>query len=120
MKKIYHLSGCTTCKRIIKQVNTNNEFTLQDIKTEPLTAEQLEAMHQVTGSYESLFSRKSMKYRAMGLHEQKLSEKDYRRLILEEYTFLKRPVIVIDEEIFVGNDSKTIEAAKKANEQSGF
>ncbi|MEO0042757.1 MAG: hypothetical protein RL329_2205 [Bacteroidota bacterium] len=116
MKKIYHLSSCTTCKRIIKQVNTHNEFTLHDIKTEPLTAAQLEAMHQVTGSYESLFSRKSMKYRAMGLHEQKLSENDYQRLILEEYTFLKRPVIVVEEAIFVGNDAKTIEAAKKAND----
>jgi arsenate reductase (glutaredoxin) len=115
MKKIYHLSNCTTCKRIIKQVDTNNEFTLQDIKSERLTAEQLDAMHQLTGSYESLFSRKSMKYRAMGLQEQKLSEKDYQRLILEEYTFLKRPVIVIEEEIFVGNDAKTIEAAKKSN-----
>ena len=48
----------------------------------------------------------------MGLDKQTLQEADYRRLILEEYTFLKRPVIVIDEEVFVGSTKKNIEAAK--------
>jgi arsenate reductase len=48
------------------------------------------------------------------LNEKKLSEEDFKKYILEEYTFLKRPVIMIDEKIFVGNAKKTIEEIKKA------
>jgi arsenate reductase len=43
-----------------------------------------------------------------------LGEKDYRKYILEEYTFLKRPVIIHGNEIFAGSEKKTLEALKKA------
>lgn len=112
MKKIYHLASCSTCARIIKELNNGEGFELQNIKEDKMTAAQLEAMAEKTGSYESLFSRRAMKYRGMGLHEKTLSEQDYKKLILEEYTFLKRPVIWIDDEIFVGNSKKVVAAAK--------
>lgn len=85
-------------------------FTLQDIKVEAITPDQIDEMKQLAGSYEALFSRKAMKYRAMGLHEQELGESDYRGLILQEYTFLKRPVFIVGDTIFVGNSKKVIEA----------
>lgn len=111
MKKIYHLSTCSTCQRILKTLKPGKEVVLQDIKTEKITPAQLDEMKKLAGSYEALFSRVAMKYRSMGLNEQQLTEKDYRKYILEEYTFLKRPVIVIDDKIFIGNSKKTIEAA---------
>ncbi|WP_295126365.1 arsenate reductase family protein [uncultured Chitinophaga sp.] len=115
MKKIYHLSACSTCKRILDEVGAVEKgVKLQDIKTEPITPEQIDEMKALAGSYEALFSRRSMKYRPMGLHEKTLSEKDYRNLILEEYTFLKRPVAIIGKQIFVGNDKKTVEGLKAA------
>ena len=70
-------------------------------------------MKEKVGSYEALFSRRAMKYRSMGLNEKELSEDDYRNLILEEYTFLKRPVVVIDDEVFVGSAKKAVEGAKQ-------
>lgn len=110
MKKIYHLSTCSTCKRILEEVKAKeNGFVLQDIKTEKITPAQLEEMHKLAGSYEALFSRRSMKYRPMGLHEKQLTEKDYHDLILEEYSFLKRPVVIVGKQIFVGSDKKTVE-----------
>lgn len=112
MRKIYHLASCSTCQKIIKELNKGDGFEMQNIKEEKITAGQLDAMAKKTGSYESLFSRRAMKYRAMGLQNKELTETDYRRLILEEYTFLKRPVILIDDEIFVGNAKKVVEAAK--------
>ncbi len=112
MRKIYHLASCSTCARIIKELNNGEGFELQNIKEEKMTSAQLEAMADKTGSYESLFSRRAMKYRGMGLHEKTLGEKDYKKLILQEYTFLKRPVIWIDDEIFVGNSKKVVAAAK--------
>ncbi len=94
--------------RILKQIPLES-FVLQEIKTEPLTVDQLDEMKDLSGSYESLFSRRAKKYKEMGLKDQNLSEKDYKQLILDHYTFLKRPVIIIDNFISVGSSKKTIE-----------
>jgi len=114
MKKIYHLKTCSTCQRILKEVNAKGDFELQDIKTEAISEAQLEEMKKRAGSYEALFSRKAMKYRALGLHEKQLAEADYKKLILEEYTFLKRPVMLIDQAIFIGNSKKVVAEALSA------
>lgn len=111
---IYHLGNCSTCKRILSQIPNIERFNLQEIKTEPITSKQLEALKELAGSYEALFSRVAMKYRSMGLNEKTLGEEDYRKYILEEYTFLKRPVIVIGKEIFVGSAPKTVKAMLEA------
>ncbi len=114
MKKIYHLGTCSTCVRIIKELNPSSEVILQDIKTEPMTESQVDEMAKMAGSYEALFSRRAMKYKSMGLKDKSLSEQDYKQLILEEYTFLKRPVIIVGDKIFVGNGKKEVEGAKAA------
>lgn len=85
---------------------------MQDIKTEKITPAQLDEMKEKTGSYESLFSRRAMKYKEMGLKDKPLTEKDYRQLILDEYTFLKRPVVFVNDKVFVGSEKKTVEALK--------
>lgn len=115
MKKIYYLSTCDTCARIIDTLGLKKKgFTFQDIKTEKITAEQLDEMKQLAGSYEALFSRVALKYRALGLNNMQLTEADYKKYILQEYTFLKRPVILVDGQIFVGNSKNNIAAAAKA------
>jgi len=114
MNKIYHLATCSTCQRILKDIPNLKRFDLQDIKTEAITAKQLDEMKKLAGSYEALFSKIAMKYRSMGLNEMELSEKDYRKYILEEYTFLKRPVMIIGNEIFIGNSKKVVTAAIEA------
>ena len=93
MKKIYHLATCTTNQRILRELKPGSDVILQDIKTEPITAKQIDEMKKLAGSYEALFSRVAMKYRSMGLNQMKLEEKDYRNYILQEYTFLKRPIV---------------------------
>ncbi|HET6225216.1 MAG TPA: ArsC/Spx/MgsR family protein [Bacteroidia bacterium] len=114
MKKIYYLSSCSTCARIINELELKKKgFQFQDIKTDKITAEQLEEMKKKAGSYEALFSRVAMKYRALGLDKKELTEQDYKKHILEEYTFLKRPVLLIGNKITIGNSKKTIAEAKK-------
>jgi len=117
MKKVYHLSTCSTCQRILKELK-GNKFQLQDIKTETITKQQIEEMYKHTSSYEALFSKRAMKYKSMGLKDENLQEEDFKNLILEEYTFLKRPVFIVADKIFIGNSKKTIEALKNtlANE----
>ena len=116
MKKFYHLGTCTTCQAIIQETGVDKAgFVMQDIKTEKITPAQLEQMKKMSGSYESLFSRRALKYKEWGLKDKKLTEDDYKNYILEEYTFLKRPVAILNDRIFVGNDKKTVAALKEAS-----
>ncbi len=114
MKKIYFLSTCDTCKRILDELNPSSDVVLQDIKTEPITLAQIEEMKSLSGSYESLFSKRARLYKERDLKNKKLKEEDYKDLILEHYTFLKRPVIIYNNQIFVGNSKKVVEAANTA------
>jgi len=111
MKKIYYLKTCSTCQRIIKELGGLEDFEHQNIKETAMTEAQVDQMKDMAGSYEALFSRRSMKYRAWDLHEKELTEADYKKYILEEYTFLKRPVLIIGNHIFVGNSKKVVAAA---------
>lgn len=111
MRKIYHLKTCSTCQRILKSLPNLESFQLQDIKTEPMTVKQVEEMQKMAGSYEALFSKRATLYKEMGLKDEKLTEADFKRYILEHYTFLSRPVIIADDKIFVGNSPKVVNTA---------
>ena len=91
-----------------------DDVQLKDIKTTPLSAEELDEMRGLAGSYEALFSKRARLYKERGLKNQNLSEDDFRRLILEHYTFLKRPVMLFKGEIFIGNSPKVVSAARKS------
>jgi len=113
MNKIYYLSTCDTCKRIISELGLKEKgFVFQDIKTEKITTAQLEEMKKSAGSYEALFSRIARKYKELDLGSKGLTEADYKNYILEEYTFLKRPVIFTGNKVFVGNTKAVIAEAK--------
>lgn len=117
MKKIYHLGNCTTCQAIIADTHIDEKgYEMQNIKIEKITPAQLDEMKKLAGSYEALFSRRAIKYKEMGLKNKALTEKDIRKLILDEYTFLKRPVVIKGKEIYIGSEKKNVEALKKALE----
>ena len=115
MKKIYFLSSCSTCIRIINELGIKNDesFLFQDIKSEKISEQQLDELVSRTGNYDALFSRKAIKYKELDLKNKTLNEMDYKKLILEEYTFLKRPVIVLNEKIFIGNSTLVIDQARQ-------
>lgn len=113
MKRIYHLKTCSTNQRILKELNTEG-FELINIKEQSIDADTLDWLAKKAGSYEALFSKKATKYKEQGLKDKNLSEEDYRKLILEEYTFLKRPFIINDEEVFIGNAKDEVERAKQS------
>ncbi|MCB9935768.1 MAG: hypothetical protein H6840_08760 [Planctomycetes bacterium] len=90
------------------------KLALRELKSAPLTGAELDALQRLAGSYEALFSRKSQQIKKLGLDVSKFAETDFRKYILEHYSFLKRPVIVIDGQVFIGNAKATVEAAKAA------
>lgn len=112
MKKVYYLKTCSTCIRILKELDLPTNFELQDIKTEPITVKQVEELQKLSGSYESLFSKRAKLYKEMDLKNANLTEADFKHYILDHYTFLSRPVIVVNETIFIGNSKKTVADAK--------
>ena len=114
MKKIYYLSTCDTCKRIMKELNLPSSFIKQDIKTQGLSEQDVEEMQNLAGSYEALFSKRAQLYKQRNLKDEDLIEDDFRDLILEHYTFLKRPVIINNDQIFIGNSKKVIEEANES------
>jgi arsenate reductase len=91
-----------------------SNFSFQDIEEQEITVKQLEELYQLSGSFETLFSKKAKLYKEMGLKDLDLNEKDFKHYILQHYTFLKRPVIIFNQQIFIGNSPKTVEAAKQA------
>jgi arsenate reductase len=111
MKRIYHLSTCSTCKRILNEINPDSTIELVDIKVNNIDAPTLDWIQSKVGSYEALFSKKAQKFRLQGLHEKQLTEADYRSLLLEEYTFLKRPFCINGENVTIGNTKDQVAKA---------
>lgn len=116
MKKIYYLSTCDTCKRILKELEPLQGVELQDIKKNPISEKELDFLKEKMDSYEKLFNKRSQLYKERNLKDQNLTEENYKTLILEHYTFLIRPVIVVDNQVFAGNSPKITAEAKFALE----
>ena len=108
MNKIYYLASCDTCRKIIKSLPKDANLIFHDIKQNPISTEELEEMHQLSGSYEALFSKKAQLYKSLDLKNKNLTETDYKKYILEHYTFLSRPVFIIENKIYIGNSQKNI------------
>ncbi|RZJ29125.1 MAG: arsenate reductase [Flavobacterium sp.] len=113
MDKMYYLASCDTCRKIIKMLPENN-LEMIDIRQNPLGEKEVDELKQVAGSYQALFSRKAQLYKSLGLKDQNLTEADYKKYLLEHYTFLSRPVFAIDGKIFIGNSKENVANAIEA------
>ncbi|WP_294303434.1 arsenate reductase family protein [uncultured Chryseobacterium sp.] len=108
MKKVFYLKTCDTCRKILAQFDLTG-WDIREIKKEPVTENELAEMYEKTNSYEALFSKKSTQIKQRGLDVKTLTENNFRDLLLDHYSFLKRPVFITDDRIFVGNDKKNVE-----------
>ncbi|WP_082632505.1 arsenate reductase family protein [Chryseobacterium sp. IHB B 17019] len=111
MKKVFYLNTCDTCRKILAQFRLTG-WELREIKKEPITKEELDEMYKRAKSYEALFSKKSTQIKLRELDLKALGEEDFKELLLDHYTFLKRPVFLTDNEIFIGSDKETISSLK--------
>lgn len=114
MNKIYYLASCDTCRKIIKTLPKDNDLVFHDIKQNPLTEQEIDKLYQLSGSYEALFSKKAVLYKTLGLKDKNLTEADYKKYLLEHYTFLSRPVFIINNEVFIGNTQQNMLKVMKA------
>jgi arsenate reductase len=105
---IYYLASCDTCRKIIKSLPNTDRLKFHDIRQNPITEQELDVLQQLSGSYEALFSKKAQLYKEKDLKSKVLTEADYKKYLLEHYTFLSRPVFIINDEIYIGNSQKNI------------
>ena len=110
--KIFHLSSCSTCQRILGELGDLEGVEIQNLKEKHISAKELDFAAKKEGGYEVLFNKRAMKYRSMGLNKMELTEKEWRKYILSEYTFIKRPLAIINDKVFAGNSKKVVEALK--------
>ena len=108
MKKVFYLKTCGTCLKILNQFDLT-DWEMREIKSQGITEGELAEMYAKTNSYEALFSRRSTQIKAQNIDVKALTEEDFKKLLLNHYSFLKRPVFLTDKEIFVGNDKKNVE-----------
>jgi arsenate reductase len=106
------LSTCNTCQRIISEVNTEG-FELQDTKKIPASEEDIEFLRKHADSYESLVNRRAQLWQKRDLKNKNLSENDFKNLLLEHYSFIKRPIFIDGEHVFIGNSKKVVSALKE-------
>ena len=111
---LFYLASCDTCRKIIKSLPKDLSLVYHDIKQNPITTAQLEEMKALAGSYEALFSKKAQLYKTMDLKNKSLTEADYKKYLLEHYTFLSRPVFIIEDQIYIGNTQQNILLVTKA------
>ena len=114
MTTIYYLKTCDPCRRILKALEPGPNTVLREIGATPISAVELDALYALSGSYEALLNKRSKLFAARGLNKKELTESEIRELLLEHYTFLKRPVVLTEKELFVGNSTQTVALAKKA------
>ena len=108
MNKIYYLASCDTCRKIIKSLPNSDKLTFIDIRQNPISESNLEEMYQLSGSYEAKKKKKAQLYKSLGLKDKNLTEVDFKKYLLEHYTFLSRRVFIIDGKIYIGNSPKNI------------
>ncbi len=113
IERMYWLPYCSTCTKAEKYLLDKGVTIRQtiNIKEESVSLETLQALAESLGSVEALFSKRAMKYRAWGLHEKQLSDADMLKYMHEEYTFIKRPVIIADNgKVLAGFSAKQYDA----------
>jgi len=112
MNKLYYLSTCSTCKKIINSWKLNKSFKLIDIKKNPINSKGLEAVYAISKNYEDIFNKRALLFREVKKETKNINENTYKELILKHYSFLKRPILIIGNKLFIGNTKEMVLKAK--------
>ena len=82
MNKLYYLSSCSTCKRIINQWSLTKAIDLIDVKKTPLDEKNLKELYKITNSYETLFNKRAQMLKKLNLNINLLDENDFKNYCL--------------------------------------
>jgi arsenate reductase (glutaredoxin) len=113
VKQVYWLPHCSTCQKAdehLKRLGVAVEG-YHDVKATPIGEAALDSLITGIGGADRLFSKRAMKYRSMGLDKQDLSAAEMTHHMLTEYTFIKRPALLLDDgRVLAGYSAKQYDA----------
>lgn len=94
--KLYWLPHCTTCQKAAEYLKTKGLelAATHDVKAHPLSRDEVARLAEMVGGPNALFSRRAIKYHTMNLGARQLSDDELLDLMTQEYTFIRRPVLV--------------------------
>jgi arsenate reductase len=100
----YGLPDCATCQKALRRLDYHRVINVKkrNIKEEPLLRAEVKRLTTMLGGAENLFSRRSIKYRELGLRDKTLSDAEMLDLMASDYTFLKRPILTAGGEAMAG------------------
>jgi arsenate reductase len=111
MKKFFYLCTCDTCKRMMKELILT-DFEIIDIKKTPISPSDLKTARKTVDSYQDLFNKRARKLKELKIDLSQLDDSKIETLILEEYSFLKRPLLLDGEKVLAGNSKSTFAEMK--------
>jgi arsenate reductase len=106
--KLFGLPHCSTCQKAVaylEEIGVEIE-NFHDVKENQLSKREVQKLVKFVGGAENLFSKRAMKYRSMGLNEMELSDTQLVDYMVEEYTFIRRPVLVYGKKALAGFSKK--------------
>jgi arsenate reductase len=114
---LYWLPNCSTCQKAARWLDRRSVkvTTFRDIKEEPLNRAEIETLVKMLGGPADLFSKRAIKYREMKLNEREVPPAEMLDLMTDEYTFLKRPIMVINGQATAGFFEKSFESFLERN-----
>lgn len=97
---------CTTCQRAKKWLEENGiNLNLRDIKSDPLTFDELKKFHELSGlDIKKFFNTSGLLYKSLNLKDklQNLSLDDKLKLLSSDGMLVKRPILVAGNSVLVG------------------
>jgi arsenate reductase-like glutaredoxin family protein len=100
--------------RILEKLNLPEDTKLQDVKHEPISQPQLNALYNVTHSYEQLINKRSRVLQALNKAGKTLDETVFKTLLETEHSCIKRPILQWENNFYLGNAKNTVVAMQQA------
>ena len=113
--KVYGIPNCDTTKKTLTWLKENEiTFTFHDYKQEGISKEKLEEWCKKSG-WDIIFNKRSTTWRELSKAEQKkiVDQATAIKIMMEHTSIIKRPIIEIEKDIFVGFNEKEIKRAIK-------
>ncbi len=101
---VYGIPNCDTTKKVLTLLKENKiAFTFHDYKQAGISKAKLEAWCKKTG-WETIFNKRSTTWRELSEAEQKkvTGQTAAIKIMMEQNSIIKRPVIEIDEKLITG------------------
>lgn len=111
MITFYEYPKCTTCRKGKKFLKDNNlDFTVIDMVKHVPTKDTLKGIvDKSSHSIDEFFNKRGTKFKELGLKERmhSLSEEEKLELLTSDGMLIKRPMVVLDNDVLLGFKEET-------------